>query len=121
MLPAFGKELRKLRLDHGELLKHMADKLGYSSSSLSAFEVGRRPIPNDLIARLASLYGLDDDVVQCLESAKALQSRSVSIGFDGVSQGQSDLALVFARQFKSLDETTTSQIMQLLNNSPKEG
>ena len=32
MLTAFGKEVRKIRLDRGELLKTMADSLGVKSS-----------------------------------------------------------------------------------------
>ena len=56
----FGKSLRKLRIDKGEILKNMADKLGMTSSYLSAIECGKRNIPDDLIEKLTSIYCLDE-------------------------------------------------------------
>lgn len=120
MLPAFGKELRKLRLDYGEILKNMAIKLGYSSSYLSSIEVGKRNIPEDMITRLAQIYKLDDSTVHNLESAKAQQTKDISLGLDGASPQQSEVALVFARRFKDLDEVTSSKILKLINNAPKD-
>ena len=38
MLTSLGKFLRKLRIDRGEILKDMADKLGVTVSFLSAVE-----------------------------------------------------------------------------------
>ena len=42
MLTALGKFLRKLRIDNGEILKDMADKLGVTASFLSAVENGKK-------------------------------------------------------------------------------
>ena len=42
MITELGKHLRKIRIDHGEILKNMADKLGVTSSFLSAVEIGKR-------------------------------------------------------------------------------
>ena len=42
LLAEFGKFCRKLRIDQGELLKEMADKLGVSAAYLSAGKVGHR-------------------------------------------------------------------------------
>ncbi len=39
-LNALGRELRKLRIDRGEIIKTMAENLGYSPSYLSAIEMG---------------------------------------------------------------------------------
>lgn len=49
MLTAFGKEVRKIRLDRGELLKTMADSLGVKSSYLSAIEHGKKQFQNLLL------------------------------------------------------------------------
>jgi len=38
MLTSLGQFLRKLRLERGEILKTMADKLGVTSAFLSAVE-----------------------------------------------------------------------------------
>jgi len=120
MLPAFGKELRKLRLDFGEVLKDMANKLGYSSAYLSAIEVGKRNIPADMIERLAERYDLDNSTVQQLERAKEQQIKEIRLGLDSALPHQRDLALVFARRFAEFDVDTTNKIMRLMNRPSKE-
>jgi len=120
MLPAFGKELRKLRLDFGEVLKDMANKLGFSSAYLSAIEVGKRNIPDDLINRLTAIYSLDASNVQILERAKSEQIKGVNLDLDSALPHQRDVALVFARRFKELDDDTTHKIMRLINRLSKE-
>ena len=98
----FGKELRKLRIDKGEILKNMADKLGCTSSYLSAIECGKRAVPPDLIPRLKELYGLDDGQVERLEAARDAVLKEISIGLGGASSEQRDVAIMFARTFKDL-------------------
>ena len=44
-LTKFGKFTRKLRIDRGELLKDMAEKLNCKPSFLSNVELGRRKVP----------------------------------------------------------------------------
>ena len=48
MITEYGKFLRKLRIDQGQILKTMAEKLGVSAPFLSAVEngkqVGRRAV-----------------------------------------------------------------------------
>ena len=44
----FAKALRILRIERGEVLKDMADKLGITSSYLSAIECGKRKIEHAL-------------------------------------------------------------------------
>jgi len=45
MITEYGKFLRKLRIDQGQILKTMAEKLGVSSAFLSAVENGKKKIP----------------------------------------------------------------------------
>ena len=49
MLTSIGKFFRKLRIDEGEILKDMAEKLGVSVSFLSAVENGKKRMPFHLI------------------------------------------------------------------------
>ena len=44
MITPIGKFLRKLRIDTGEILKDMAEKLHVSPSFLSAVENGKKKI-----------------------------------------------------------------------------
>ena len=49
MITAFGKFLRNLRMDIGELLLQMAEKLDVSPAFLSGVENGKRKIPSDRV------------------------------------------------------------------------
>ena len=51
MLTSIGRFLKKLRIDRGEILKDMAEKLDVTVSFLSAVENGKKHMPsawNDL-------------------------------------------------------------------------
>lgn len=68
MLTEFGKFTRKLRIDNGELLKNMADKLGVSSSYLSSVETGKRKVPLEWADKISLLYSLDNDTKSLLKN-----------------------------------------------------
>lgn len=56
MTTQLGTFLKNLRLDSGELLKEMAEKLNVSSSFLSAVENGKRDIPESWYKKMVDLY-----------------------------------------------------------------
>ena len=56
MLTEVGRFLRKLRIDHGEILKDMADKLDVTVSYLSAVENGKRHMPSEWNERICDDY-----------------------------------------------------------------
>ena len=115
MLTAFGKALRKLRIDRGEILKSMADQLGISSSYLSAIETGKRVIPEDFITRLSQLYTLSGEDIQQLENAKLQGMTEVKLDLNNVSFEKRNAALVFARKFEEMDEQTVNKILSVLS------
>ena len=120
MLTVFGIALRKLRLDCGEILKTMADKLEISSSYLSAIEVGKRNVPEDFIYRLSVLYNLDSERVHKLELAKLESQKEIVLELGNAPFGKREAALLFARKFDDLDEQTAEKIKSLINNSIKD-
>jgi len=119
MLTAFGIALRKLRLDYGEILKTMADKLDISSSYLSAIETGKRNVPDDFINKLSNLYHLNNDKIRELENAQLESQKDVVLGLEGATSAKRDTALLFARSFNDIDEQTAEKIKKLLKNSAK--
>lgn len=66
MLTRFGKELRKIRIEHDEILKDMADKLNVTAAYLSAVENGNRKIPDSWVNIITEEYGLSDEVSEHL-------------------------------------------------------
>ena len=119
-LTEFGKEMRKLRIDRGEVLKNMSDKLGITSSYLSAIECGKRTVPSDLIPRLTEIYGLDDEHVAQLEAARDSSLKELRINFEDASDGQRDVALMFARTFKNLTREEIDEMMSFLSKTKEE-
>ncbi|MBO5478258.1 MAG: helix-turn-helix domain-containing protein [Clostridia bacterium] len=115
MVNEFGKLLRKIRIDNGEILKDMADKLEMTSSYLSAIECGKRNIPNNLIPRLEKIYNLDNRMVLELQEAKQKSISKIEINaLSEMSNQKRDLALEFARKFDNIDDEFAKKLMDFM-------
>lgn len=120
MITEFGKVLRKLRIDHGEILKTMAERLNMTSSYLSAIECGKRNIPPDLIEKLVSIYELTEGEQEILSNARDKSLKSIEIELNTDNPIKRDLVLQFARKFDDMDDEFATQILKFLNHD-KEG
>jgi transcriptional regulator with XRE-family HTH domain len=76
MTTDFGKFCRKLRIDNNELMKDMANKLGVTTSYLSAIEKGKRNIPTDWAEQIAEHYELTEKQVIDLTNLLIIDSLS---------------------------------------------
>lgn len=114
MITTLGRMLRKMRIDSGELLRDMAERLGLSSAMLSAIENGKRRPMEDFASRVAVEYGLEEIDYVALEDAVAEQRAQVSIGLGDAAKKDRELAVAFARQFGTLDEDAKNQIRSIL-------
>jgi len=114
MLTAIGKYLRKLRIDRGEILKNMADKLGVTASYLSAVENGKRPFPDSWIDTLVRLYELDENSRNEMASAGVESANTVKIDLGNTDGSQKNLAFAFARRFGNLNDDERDRIRQIL-------
>jgi transcriptional regulator with XRE-family HTH domain len=114
MLTEFGKFCRKIRIDHGELLKDMANKLSISAAYLSAVEAGHRNIPSDWPEKITQLYTLD--IEQCVSLKKAVEHSTTQfkINLSEFSHHDRDLIMLFVREFKNLDEDAKNRIKSAL-------
>lgn len=120
MITEFGKALRKLRIDHGEILKSMAEKLNMTSSYLSAIECGKRNIPSDLITKLTTVYELSEEEQQELSFAKDKSINCIEIELSTSDSHKRDLALQFARKFDDMDDEFVQQLLNFLNRKKGE-
>ena len=114
MLTSVGRFLRKLRIDNGEILKDMADKLNVTVSFLSAVENGKKRMPSLSNNRICALYHLNDNQRSEFTAAIAETENSVEMSFDGVAAGNRELAVSFARRFADFDEKQLSTIRRFL-------
>ena len=118
MLTDFGRYLRKLRIDCGELIRDMAGRLGVTASYLSAVETGKRNIPETWVDEIAVLYSLNDAAKRDLDEAAVNSAKTLKIGLEEVSVSRKEAAILFAREFKDLDDATILQIRDLLKKRP---
>ena len=115
MVTDFGKMIRVYRLEHGLMLKDMADKLNVPSSYLSAMEMGRKTISNEFIERLVSLFPFTEEEKATLNKAVASSANVVKFDLRAMNANKRQMVLSFARKFETLDDETVHKIMNYLS------
>lgn len=114
MISNFGKFCRKLRIDQGELLKDMADKLGVTSSYLSAVENGKRDIPDSWEHLICKIYNLPQDEKDELSNAIYTSKKHIKFELDSLKDDDRDLVLAFARKLEGLNTSEKTKILKIL-------
>ena len=114
MATAFGKELRKLRIDKDETIHQMAKKLGMSISYLSAIEAGNRNIPGELVNMIIEKYHLDKERSEAIRKAEAASAQGVNIDLSTVSAEQRQLAFVLSRKLSDMSDEDCQALIRKL-------
>lgn len=114
MITSIGKFLRKIRIDNNEILADMAEKLGISSSFLSAVENGKKKIPVGWNKKICELYSLDEKQAENLDQAIAETEQSYEMNFFGVATENREIAVSFARKFAEMNEEQIAAIKKIL-------
>jgi len=117
MLTEFGKFLRRLRIDCEELLKDMADKLGVTSSYLSAVETSKRNIPDDWVEKISNLYKLDTFDREALQNTADNSVKTITMNISKMPKKKKETAILFARRFEEVivDDSAIEAIRKILN------
>jgi transcriptional regulator with XRE-family HTH domain len=94
----YGQFIRKLRIERGIVLKDMADDLSVSVAMLSAMELGKRKIRDDLLTEIIKKYNLSE--IEELELYKAAVSSLTTIDIDVSDKPDEvkELTAAFARR-----------------------
>lgn len=114
MLTNLGKFLRKLRIDQGQILKDMAEKLNVTPSFLSAVENGKKKMPSSWNVRICELYKLDDRQKAEFTKAIAESENNIEMDFSKANMSHRELAVSFARKFTEMDESQMEAIRKIL-------
>lgn len=115
MLTSLGKQFRIIRLNNGELLKTMAEKLNVTPAYLSSIENGKRKPTQKFMKSLFDSYSFSEEVKRKIEDAYYTTIDNISIDLSNQSPEQKDLGLVFARKFDTLTDEEVKKIFKLLN------
>ena len=115
MLTRFGKELKKIRVEHDEVLRDMAARLGVTAAYLSAVENDNRKVPDSWVKIIVSEYGLSESEAQNLQEAAYANKDSIKISFNSENDIETNLALSFARKFKEINNADALEIQKILD------
>lgn len=110
MLTSIGRFLRKLRIDQGEILKDMAEKLGVTVSFLSAVENGKKKMPSVWNKKICDLYNLSAGQRDAFTAAIADTEDSIEMNLYEATVGRRELAVSFARKFSEIDDFQAEEI-----------
>jgi transcriptional regulator with XRE-family HTH domain len=92
----------------------MADKLNVTASYLSAVENGKRVFPDEWEDILNGFYKFDDYQRREFKKAIVESKEAYELRLQDAGKPKRELAYVFARKFKDLDEETVQEIKKLL-------
>ena len=115
-----GVFLRKLRIEHGEVLMDMAQKLHVSPAFLSAVENDRKSAPLAWVDVIAKEYNLDAKQQAELKIGVNESIKQIRLDIGESSSNRRDCALAFARRFDSLSDQDVQMLMELLEKRRSE-
>ncbi len=114
MITEYGKILRHIRLDIGELLGTMAEKLDLSAAYLSSIENGTRSIPVNLTTKIIEIYKLNSEEQEKIIQAEAETNKSLTIDLSNASIEQVETTAMFAREIKNLSVSELRALYETL-------
>ena len=114
MATAYGKELRKLRIDKDETIHTMSKKLGISMSYLSAIEAGSRNIPDGLTDKVIEKYHLSKERSEIMRQAEAESSTAIDIDLSTVTVEQRKLVFALSRKLNDMSDEDCLNILNKL-------
>lgn len=110
-----GRFLRKLRIDHDEILFDMAQRLEVSPSFLSAVENGKKTPPVGWIDQITDQYNLDLSQQEELRNLLSDAVSQIRLNLSNQTIEKRDLAFAFARRFESMSSEETEAVLKILN------
>lgn len=120
MITALGKELRILRMDEGEKLKDMAEKLNMSSAYLSAIENGNRKPTETMLSTITEVYRLSEDATSRMRQAFIRSIDELTLAMNKATDAQKDLGMCLARELNNLSQQQIEAIQKILQKDRKE-
>ena len=110
----FGRLVRKLRIDHGVVLKDMADSIGVSTAFASAVELGNKKISETFVLKLIDYFQLNESQIEEINNAADISQPSLKMDLKGVEDEDRELAVSFARKYHELSPENKKKLMDLL-------
>lgn len=110
-----GRFLRKVRIDKQQKLKDMAEELGVSVAQLSAIELGKRSINNNVRQNIIASYSEFCHSETELDKWIDVSQPSYKEDFQDASESQRDLFISFARSYRKIPENKMHDLLGEMN------
>ncbi|MBR0396611.1 MAG: helix-turn-helix domain-containing protein [Clostridiales bacterium] len=120
MRTRLGDFLRSIRMKANISLRKMANDLGISPAFLSAVENGKKKMPDSWFALVPDTYDLSDSEVNEFKDIAYESFDTVELNIAKASENNKKLAIRFARRFDDIDEKTSEELLEILENKFKE-
>ena len=112
MATQLGKLLRIVRINTGDSMRNMADKLDLSVSYLSAIENGKRNVPTNMEEKLFRAYELSEKDKQNVRDAIKETTSNIKVNITELSEMKKKL--IFALTKDDLDNETIEELCAVL-------
>lgn len=114
-LTAFGRMTRKIRVEHDQYLKDMAEHLDVSPAYLSAVERGQRNAPDEWVSVLQNAYNLTHYTADCMKRALVESRTYAKLDISHLSSRDKRLVECIAEQLTTFEPCEREQLEQLLD------
>ena len=119
MLTEFGKVMRIIRINAGDSMRDMAQKIGMSATYLSAIETGKRNIPANMEELLFKNYDFSETDKKKIKSA--IESSAVQVKIDLTEMAEKKKKLIYSITKGDIDEKTIDKLCEIINIKEKNG
>ncbi len=113
---AFGKWMRKYRIEHNEKLRDMARKLDTSPAYLSAIELGKVSIPKLVYDKLYMQYNFTEEERRELIRVISETKGSVNISLNLNDDYRKDTVLKFVYLLNSMSKEDAERLCALFDS-----
>lgn len=110
-----GRYLRKVRIDRNMILMDMAEELGISIAQLSAIELGKRSVSQDMSEKLITLYASHCSGEEEMQRLIDISQPSFKEDFGNTPELQRELFVSFARAYKAMPDEEAQSWLTTLN------
>ncbi len=115
-LTAFGKAVRKNRIEAEMKLSTMATALNISVAYLSALETGRKKLTDPIVEKVVAFFkGLEIDAEAEIRSAADRSQTEFRLNTESVDEESRELVAAFARRFPEMSEAKKKELWKLLD------
>lgn len=115
MASELGKIFRKHRIDKGATMKDMSSFLGVSSAFLSAIELGKKKITDELLEKSSAYFGLNEKEDAQMRDTAHKANGEIRLNISQLSSEDQNGVLAFARKYKSMSPEQKERLKKLLN------